>query len=67
MSRHKWSWFRAGRIPQVSLQNGDDIANLASLDKKYFMAMSLPIKSVRFDKRMLELMDTDKDGRIRIS
>ncbi|MBO7207706.1 MAG: hypothetical protein J6W10_08865 [Kiritimatiellae bacterium] len=67
MSRHKWSWFRAGRIAQVALKNGDDIANLASLDKKYFMAMSLPIKSVRFDKRMLELMDTDKDGRIRIS
>ena len=67
MSKYKWSWFRAGRIAQVALKNGDDIANLASLDKKYFMAMSLPIKSVRYDRRMLELMDTDKDGRIRIS
>ena len=67
MSTYKWSWFRAGRISQIALKNGDDIANLASLDKKYFMAMSLPVKSVRFDKRMLELMDTDKDGRIRIS
>ena len=67
MGNYKWRWFRAGRIPQVALKNGDDIANLASLDKKYFMAMSMPVKSVRFDKRMLELMDADKDGRIRIS
>jgi hypothetical protein len=67
MSDYKWRWFKAGNIPQVSLQNGDDIANLASLDKKYFMAMSMPIKSIRFDNRMLELMDTDNDGRIRIS
>lgn len=67
MTDYKWRWFRAGRVNQVSLQTGDDIANLASLDRKFFMAMSMPVKSVRFDKRMLELMDTDKDGRIRIS
>lgn len=67
MSDHKWRWFRAGRIDQVSLVTGEDIANLSSLDKKYFMAMSMPVKSVRFDKRMLEFMDADKDGRIRIS
>lgn len=67
MGDHKWRWFMAGRIPQIALKTGDDIANIASLDKKYFMAMSMPVKSVRFDKRMLELMDIDKDGRIRIS
>lgn len=67
MSDYKWRWFKAGRIPQVSFENGDDIANLGSLDKKFFMAMSMPVKSVRFDNRMLELMDTDKDGRVRIA
>lgn len=67
MSDYKWRWFKAGRIPQVSFENGEDVANLASLDKKYFMAMSMPVKSVRFDGRMLELMDTDKDGRLHIS
>lgn len=67
MSGYKWHSFRAGRIVQVALRNGEDIANLASLDRKHFMAMSMPVRSVRFDRRMLEFMDTDGDGRIRIA
>ena len=46
-------------------ENGNDLANLASLDPKLWFAISMPIKGVRFDCRMLELMDSDKDGRIR--
>ena len=46
-------------------EKGDDIANLANLDPKRWFAISMPVKGVRFDRRMLELMDTDKDGRIR--
>lgn len=65
MNNYKWRWFKAGRMKQVLLENGDDVANLAALDRKHWLAISMPVKGVRFDKRTLELMDTDGDGRIR--
>ena len=65
VSAHEWKWFSEGRVAQVSLTTGDDIANLAELDRKHWFAISMPVKGVRFDSRMLELMDTDCDGRIR--
>ena len=65
MSEYKWRWMKMGRMSQVRLENGDDLANLASLDKKHWLAISMPVKGVRFDQRMLQLMDADGDGRIR--
>ena len=62
---YSWKWFRAGRMQQVSLKCGADIAALAELDRKQWIALSMPTTGVRFDLRMLELMDTDHDGRIR--
>ncbi len=44
---------------------GDDIANLKTIDRKRWYAISMPTTGVRFDARTLELLDTDKDGRIR--
>ena len=65
MSSDNRRWMTAGRMAQVRLENGDDIANLANLDRKHWLAISMPVKGVRFDQRMLQLMDTDGDGRIR--
>ncbi|MBO7482905.1 MAG: hypothetical protein J6U17_03340 [Kiritimatiellae bacterium] len=65
MKTYEWRWFTAGRMPQVKFENGDDIANLAQLDRKHWLAISMPTTGVRFDLRMLQLMDTDGDGRIR--
>ncbi len=62
---YNWKWFRAGRMDQVSLTCGADIAALAELDRKQWIAISMPTTGVRFDQRMLELMDADHDGRIR--
>ena len=33
MSTHEWKWMRAGRMRQVKLTCGDDIARLAELDR----------------------------------
>ncbi len=66
MAEHEWKYFRAGGSDQVRLRNGADIAALAGLDRKSWLVLSLPVKGVRFDVRFLELLDTDKDGRIRI-
>ena len=65
MADYKWKWFYAGGTAQVKLQCGEDVARLAELDPKQWFAISMPTTGVRFDKRMLELMDSDRDGRIR--
>ena len=65
METHIWKWSHTGRLQQVKLENGADIANLAHLDRKHWLAISMPTTGVRFDLRMLELMDTDGDKRIR--
>ncbi len=65
-SEHKWKFFRTARLAQVKIETGDDIAHLAELDRKLWTVLSSPTTGVRFDARMLALMDTDGDGRIRV-
>src|SRR4051812_48854839 len=65
MSKHRWKFFRAGGVDQVALESAADLINLDSLDQKLWVALSCPVKGVEFDTRTLELIDTDKDGRIR--
>lgn len=65
-SMYKWRTFRAGRAAQVALKDAADVENLCSLDRKRWMAMSAPVKGLRFDTRTLELMDSDGDGRVRM-
>lgn len=64
-TKFKWQWFGTGLMRQVKLRSGEDLVHLSELDKKRWMAISMPTEGVRFDRRMLELMDTDGDGRIR--
>ena len=62
---HKWRFFRAGGFDQVRLDRGADLLALEQLDQKLWVALSCPVKGLEFDTRTLELIDTDKDGRIR--
>jgi hypothetical protein len=63
---YDWRYFRTARLAQVKIENGEDLAHLAELDRKLWTALSSPTTGVRFDTRMLTLMDTDGDGRIRV-
>lgn len=63
---HRWRFFRAGGFDQVRLERGSDLANLERLDQKLWTALSCPTKGLEFDVKTLELVDTDKDGRIRV-
>ncbi len=63
---HPWQFFRAGGLDQVKLETGADLAHLASLDPKLWIALACPTKGLEFDQRTLDLVDTDKDGRIRV-
>ncbi len=65
-SAHPWRFFRAGGLDQVKLDTGADLAALPQLDPKLWIALACPTKGLEFDQRTLELIDGDKDGRIRV-
>ncbi|KAF1048754.1 hypothetical protein [Xylophilus sp.] len=64
-SSPSWQFFRAGGVPQVVIRTGEDIARLDTLDQKLWVALACPTRGVEFDPRTLDLIDTDRDGRIR--
>lgn len=63
--QHTWQFFRAGGVDQVIIRNGADIAHLPELDQKLWVALACPTRGIEFDPRTLDLIDLDKDGRIR--
>lgn len=64
-SEHSWAFFRAGGVDQVSLRGAADVENLASLDKKLWVALACPTTGTELDDKTLALIDADGDGRIR--
>ncbi|MFO1078611.1 MAG: hypothetical protein U1E73_12880 [Planctomycetota bacterium] len=62
---HRWSFYRAGGVDQVSLTSGADILNLDQLDQKLWVALSCPVKGLELDARTLQLLDQDGDGFVR--
>ena len=63
---HIWKFFRAGGFNQVVIGSGADLLNLDQLDQKLWVALACPTTGVEFDKTTLALIDTDKDGRVRV-
>lgn len=63
---HRWSFFRAGGVDQVILGSGEDVAFLEELDQKLWVALACPTKGTELDEKTLDLIDTDRDGRIRV-
>jgi hypothetical protein len=64
--KHIWRFSRIGGVDRVCLDNGADLANLEHLDQKLWTALSCPVYGMEIDPKTLELMDTDKDERIRV-
>src|SRR5918993_2343212 len=62
---HRWKFIRVGGVLQVVFRSGADIVNLEHLDQKLWVALACPTKGVEFDERTLDLLDFDRDGRIR--
>jgi hypothetical protein len=63
---HRFHFFRAGGVDQVSLRGRDDLRSLRELDQKLWVALAMPTKGVDIDPETLELLDHDHDGRIRV-
>ncbi len=64
-STHRWKFHRVGGLEQVSLASAQDLEELGNLDQKLWTALSCPVRGLELDPRTLELLDTDKDGRVR--
>jgi len=62
---HDWKFFRVGGVDQVMFRNAADLLNLHQLDQKLWMTLAMPTRGVEFDPKTADLIDTDKDGRIR--
>lgn len=62
---HRWRFFRAGGFDQVQLDTPADLAHLKFLDQKLWAALACPVADLEFDRRTLEYIDLDHDGRIR--
>jgi len=61
----QFRFYRMGGLDQVALESGDDLAHLHELDQKLWVALSCPVKGLELEERTLELLDLDKDGRVR--
>lgn len=64
-SHHAWTFFRAGDFNQIAITSGADMMALHTLDQKLWVALACPISGLHFDRRTLELIDGNGDGRIR--
>jgi hypothetical protein len=63
---HRFHFFRAGGVDQVSLRDGNDMVALDELDQKLWVALAMPSKGIDVDPKTLTLLDHDNDGRIRV-
>ena len=66
LNKHAWSFSTIGGVKRVNLESGADLLNLSSLDPKLWTALSCPVNGLEIDHQTLELIDTDKDGQIRV-
>lgn len=65
-SDYKWTYCSLGGVTRVNITSGEDIAHLAELDQKMWTVLSCPVKGLELDERTLDLIDYDRDGKIRI-
>jgi hypothetical protein len=63
---HRWRFHRVGGLDHVVLDSGADLAHLSELDPKLWVALACPTKGLELDPRTLELLDADKDARVRV-
>lgn len=65
-NNHIWQFARIGGVNRVCIESGDDLIALETLDQKLWAALSCPVSGLEIDSKTLELIDTDKDGKIRV-
>lgn len=65
-SAYKWQFCSLGGVTRVNITSGEDIAHLGELDQKLWTVLSCPVKGLELEERTLDLIDSDRDGKIRV-
>ena len=65
--KHSWNYENIGGSTRVKITTGADIAHLGELDLKKWTVLSCPTTGMDIDEKSLKHIDTDNDGRIRVS
>ena len=63
---HDWRFVQNGGLIQVELSTIEDVLNLKNLDPKFWTALTCPVSGLEFSEETLTLLDSDKNGRVRI-
>ena len=63
---YPWKFSSVGGTVRVKITCGEDIRNLYQLDRKMWTVLSCPTEGLEFDTKALQMIDIDKDGRIRV-
>ena len=63
---YPWKFTSVGGTVRVKIERGEDIRQLGQLDRKLWTVLSCPTSGLEFDARTLQLLDADKDGKIRV-
>lgn len=63
---YKWQYCSLGGVARVTISSGEDIAHLGELDQKLWTVLSCPVSGLELDERTLDLIDYDRDGKIRV-
>ena len=66
-NKYEWKYCSLGGAIRVNIASGEDIAHLGELDQKLWTVLSCPVDSLEFDRRTLDYIDTDRDGRIKVA
>ena len=64
---YKWEFENIGGTPRVKIRNGSDISNLDKLDTKMWTVLSCPVQGLEIDTKSLSYIDSNGDGKIRVS
>ena len=63
---YKWTFAPVGGTVRVKISSGEDIVRLGELDRKLWTVLSCPVDGLEFDRKTLELIDGNGDGKIRV-
>ncbi len=63
---YNWKFKSIGGASRVDISSGEDIKHLGELDQKLWTVLSCPATGLEFDQKTLDVIDSDKDGKIRV-
>jgi len=66
-NNYDWKFVNIGGMTRVNIETGEDVKHLPELDQKLWTVLSCPTTGLEFDPATLAMLDSDKDGKIRVN